>query len=443
MHEFISWLTAQKAAVKAAQDKTGTVTVNMINTSDRASKRFTITFNSCSNMAFPEGNPVTFLLRPGEEVAKTLCAVEEKGKAWKWRYRWTARAEYAGTEDDPNAFKDGEFPCDSSSIGESSSQFSVGTPEVWVRARLLGDPAEAVLFDQIRPQDVIQGSLGDCWLLSSLSCLADHPGRIKALFPNTRQLNEEGKYHLRLFDIEAEAWTEVSIDEFIPCNIKNGIPAPTFARPLGEEIWVQLLEKAVAKFCGSYGALSGGGVGWAFQVLTGEIHVLSFEKLSDDLWRRRFMHQQKQLERGPRNPRNSWWRWTNKDTHSPNQLFQMLQGHLRADHILSCMIGVAEGDAAEQAKTNGLYVKHYYAILNIVSETQDDGTDVQLVLLRNPWGRKEWTGDWSDSSERWEQNPLLMDKLDARVRFGLSCRNRKGEACLEQRSFAELLAGLR
>ena len=60
-------------------------------------------------------------------------------------------------------------------------------------------------------------------------------------------------------------WTTVTIDEFLPCNLRNGIPRPVFAGPLGEEIWVSLLEKAFAKYCGSFGTLSGGGAAWAFQ----------------------------------------------------------------------------------------------------------------------------------------------------------------------------------
>ena len=161
VHEFISWLTKQGTAVKAVQDtKQKNVTVHIINPSDRVSKRFTFTFNGCKNMAFPLGNPAEFLLRLGEEVSKVLLDVVEKGKSWKWNYRWSSRSEFAGVEDDPNAFQDGEFLHDNSSIGESSTKFHVGSPEVWVRARALGDPAEAVLFDQIRPQDIVQGQSG-------------------------------------------------------------------------------------------------------------------------------------------------------------------------------------------------------------------------------------------------------------------------------------------
>ena len=32
------------------------------------------------------------------------------------------------------------------------------------------------------------------------------------------------------------------VDEFLPCKISYGQPRPVFAEPLGEEIWVALLE---------------------------------------------------------------------------------------------------------------------------------------------------------------------------------------------------------
>ena len=37
-------------------------------------------------------------------------------------------------------------------------------------------------------------------------------------------------------------WETVVVDEFLPCKISYGQPRPVFAEPLGEEIWVALLE---------------------------------------------------------------------------------------------------------------------------------------------------------------------------------------------------------
>ena len=87
------------------------------------------------------------------------------------------------------------------------------------------------------------------------------------------------------------------------------MPEPVFAKCLGEEIWALLLEKALAKFCGSYAALSGGTVGWAFQALTGELKIVSYQKLEKN-WRRRLMNREKQLQKGARNPMSSWWCWS-------------------------------------------------------------------------------------------------------------------------------------
>ena len=44
---------------------------------------------------------------------------------------------------------------------------------------------------------------------------------------------------------------------------------------------------------------------------------------------------------------------------------------------------------------------------------------LQLLKLRNPWGFKEWEGDWSDKSEKWEENPAVLSALqdDPRAKF--------------------------
>lgn len=43
------------------------------------------------------------------------------------------------------------------------------------------------------PKDVHQGSLGDCWLMAALSCLSDHPQKLKSLF-SSRHITEDLKH---------------------------------------------------------------------------------------------------------------------------------------------------------------------------------------------------------------------------------------------------------
>jgi len=379
-----------------------------IHNPSKVKKRFTLTFTNCHNVTFPEGNPASVLLDPGEESCKIMVRAAQSG-AWKWNYRWTARGVFKGMEDDPKAFTDLDFPPDSSSVGSSQTHWTMGQPEVWLRARHLGDPNEVLLFDRIQCHDVLQGDLGDCWLMSALASLAEYPEQIRQLF-KSKDIMEDGKYEVQLYDIEFLGWKSIIIDEFIPCTLKEGVPEPTFAKPLGEEIWVLLLEKAVAKFCGSYGVLSGGTVAWAFQLLTGETEIVSYQKLPEETWRRRFMNREKQIMKGAKNPLSCWWNWNNSDVHELKHLFEMLQHHLSEKHMVTCMISKTS-DTVEEATKKGLYKGHFYSLLQAREEHLDDGNRVNLVMLRNPWGSKEWQGEWSDASERWAQNPQLKKRL--------------------------------
>ena len=122
-----------------------------------------------------------------------------------------------------------------------------------------------------------RSKVGDCWLVCALSALAAHPEKLKSLF-GTKHIPEDGKYQIWLYDLYEKKWVQVEIDEFLPCTIESGRPVPTFARPLGNELWVMLIEKALAKFCGSYGKLHSGYPSWAFQVLTGKADYMTFLK---------------------------------------------------------------------------------------------------------------------------------------------------------------------
>ena len=152
-------------------------------------------------------------------------------------------------------------------------------------ARLALDPAlpsnqpslSRYLFAEgTEPADCIQGQLGDCWLLSAFACLAEDSREIEGLFVD-REFNPRGRYSVRIYDAIHKKNVIITIDDRIPCDRTSG--RPCFTTPNGDELWVCLLEKAFAKFCGSYHALEGGLTAWALEAMTGD-RVYRFSRIT-------------------------------------------------------------------------------------------------------------------------------------------------------------------
>ena len=56
----------------------------------------------------------------------------------------------------------------------------------------------AVVREEARPEDVVQGAIGNCWFAGALSVVAQRPGLIGSLFL-TFEYNEWGAYQVRHF----------------------------------------------------------------------------------------------------------------------------------------------------------------------------------------------------------------------------------------------------
>lgn len=68
--------------------------------------------------------------------------------------------------------------------------------------------------------------------------------------------------------------------------------------------------------------------------------------------------------------------------------------------------------AASRVEDNGLVKNHDYSLIEI-HEIIYKGQNLRLLKLRNPWGKVEWKGDWSDSSRLW--TPELRQMLGCDV----------------------------
>ena len=105
--------------------------------------------------------------------------------------------------------------------------------------------------------DVEQGSLGDCWLLAAMSAIAMRKDLLdQVVFPDqTFGPNYDGSFRFKFYHFGE--WHEIIIDDYLPCNIRRG-KLMFVNSSTKNEFWSPLLEKAYAKWNGSYKALDGG-----------------------------------------------------------------------------------------------------------------------------------------------------------------------------------------
>ncbi len=137
------------------------------------------------------------------------------------------------------------------------------------------------LFDDIESTDIQQGTLGICYLLSSLSALAEYPSRLTPIFLN-KKCNKYGVYALKIY-IKGIP-TEIVVDDYFPCSHKTS--APLFSQPKGPELWVLLAEKAWAKQFKNYTICEIGFMDEAFESLLGipaARHVIAIQE-TEEVW---------------------------------------------------------------------------------------------------------------------------------------------------------------
>ncbi|KAM3137969.1 hypothetical protein pb186bvf_009864 [Paramecium bursaria] len=265
-------------------------------------------------------------------------------------------------------YDDKNFPHSRASISKDSS-FLRDKDIIWKRPEQFLHKGQIKLFDTIEPMDIKQGELGDCYLLSSLAALAEQPIHIERLFI-TKTFQENGKYEL-IMCIDGEM-KEIILDDYFPCS--NNVPI--FSKSNGNELWVLLIEKAYAKVFGTYHKIESGLATNAMKDLTGAPCEFTVRK---------------------------------EQTMSEAQRFwDYIYQNKQKNYILTAS---SENDVSgkEVQKNSGIVSNHCYAILDAREVVDSMGLNDKIYKIRNPWGRKEWQGNWSDQSNKW--TPQLRQQL--------------------------------
>merc|ERR1719503_62751 len=146
-------------------------------------------------------------------------------------------------------------------VSDVQSHAGPGTVK-WVRCSELCKGGK--LFNNVHPNDIAQGVLGDCWFLAALAGLAEFEGAVFHLFQE-KCVQPDGKYTLNIFNAQTRQWEAIVIDDFIPLGPDG---QPLMAKPQDNEMWVLLAEKAFAKWFGSYVQTQGAFVLVPFMLLT-------------------------------------------------------------------------------------------------------------------------------------------------------------------------------
>ncbi|XP_029454486.1 calpain-3 isoform X2 [Rhinatrema bivittatum] len=255
--------------------------------------------------------------------------------------------------------------------------------------------------------DICQGELGDCWFLAAIASLTLNEKLLFRVIPHEQNFtdNYAGIFHFQFW--RYGNWVDVVIDDRLPTYNDQLVFTKSSHR---NEFWSALLEKAYAKLHGSYEALKGGSTTEAMEDFTGG--VTEFYEIKDapkDL----FKIMKKATERGSLmgcsiDDGRGFSYGLAPQSNLGDLIARMMQSV--GDALVSTDLdskGTDEKPALgivplrfETRMQNGLVKGHAYSVTGL-EEIAYKTDKVKLVRLRNPWGKVEWNGSWSDRSKEW------------------------------------------
>ncbi|XP_007426250.1 calpain-14 [Python bivittatus] len=305
-------------------------------------------------------------------LLQLLCLHQQKRKRQQWRplkRKGLAKPSELGQQNyhtllaeclkKERLFEDQFFPADVRSIGTGPLLQKLPQKIQWKRPHELHK--NPVFYSTNKKRLALcQGLIENCWFLAAVEALTFHQDILFNVVPQNQSFERKkyaGIFHFKFWHFGE--WVDVVVDDRLPVNEAGQL---LFLSSVYKNLfWGALLEKAYAKLCGSYEDLQIGQVSEALVDFTGGVNMTI--KLADAL----------------------------------PDLWDILTRATYSRSLMGCQTHAGPTRVLE----NGLVAGHAYTVTGIRKVTCKHGPE-NLVRLRNPWGKVEWKGDWSDSSGKWE-----------------------------------------
>mmetsp|Transcript_47479 Transcript_47479/g.75066 ORF Transcript_47479/g.75066 Transcript_47479/m.75066 type:complete len:470 (-) Transcript_47479:84-1493(-) len=270
------------------------------------------------------------------------------------------------------------------------------------------------LWMEMSPADMMQGALGDCWLISGLAALAEFPHTIEAVFQQ-RELTQDGKYDIKLYDYTKGQYTSIQVDDRLPAKGVTGAHDAILAKAtVDNEIWPCLLEKAFATLFDTFN-LNGGLCSTVFSVMLGlkKSEIDFFYRDDDpDSWQCYNPGLDVLCPSGSQTQIITQTGVTWPDgtagsiAKSASYIGQVLADYDKRDYVMCA----GSNSGSDTTQVGGIAQGHAYSLIQCVNIG-----GFTLLQLRNPWGHGEWTGDWCDDSPLWQEHPEVEAALQPEV----------------------------
>uniref|UniRef100_A0A2K5RLM8 Calpain 14 n=1 Tax=Cebus imitator TaxID=2715852 RepID=A0A2K5RLM8_CEBIM len=281
-------------------------------------------------------------------------------------------------------FEDTSFPATLSSIGSRSLLQKLPPRLQWKRPPELHSNPQ-FYSGKAKRLDLCQGIVGDCWFLAALQALSLQQDILSRVVPLNQSFTENYAGIFQFWFWHYGNWVPVVIDDRLPVNEAGQL---VFVSSTYKNLfWGALLEKAYAKLSGSYEDLQFGQVSEALVDFTGGVTMtINLAEAHGNLW-------------------------------------DLLTKATYHRTLIGC-----QTHSGEKVLENGLVDGHAYTLTGIRKVTCKHRPEY-LVKLRNPWGKVEWKGDWSDSSSKWEllspKEKILLLRKDNDGEFWMTLQDFK------------------